>query len=336
MRTAIYGAGAMGTILGAYIAKSGKQIDLISRNESHIQGLKEHGAQITGTIHFTQKVDAYLPSEMTGKYDIIFLMTKQQDNHAVVEALVPYLQEDGIICTMQNGLPELSVSEVIGPQRTYGCAMSWGATLLGGGISELTSIPDPDTLSFSIGRMEGQEDAYLHEIASLLSTMGKVTIESNFIGARWAKLLVNSAFSGISTITGATFGEIAKNPVSRKMGQAIIKECIDVARKASIKIEPIQGKNIEKLFDYHTKFKKWIGYLIIPIAMKKHRLIKSSMLGDLAKGKPTEIEAINGVICQYGLKVGVATPVNDQIVRIVHEIENGQYPVSWDNLKKIR
>jgi len=61
MRLAIYGAGAMGTILGAYLAKSGENIDLISRNEAHIEGLKNYGAHIIGKIDFTQKVNALLP-----------------------------------------------------------------------------------------------------------------------------------------------------------------------------------------------------------------------------------------------------------------------------------
>jgi len=336
LRIAIFGAGAMGTVLGAYLVQAGKQIDLISRNVSHILGMKEHGAHITGTVQMNQQVSAMLPSEMTGKYDIIFLMTKQLDNHQIVSDLVPFLEDDGVICTMQNGLPELSVSEVIGESRTIGCAMSWGATLIGGGVCELTSTPDRATLSFSLGTYGSSDTPHFREIKALLELMGDVHVETNFIGARWAKLLVNSAFSGLSTITGANFGEIASHPGSRRIGQAIIKECIDVAHKAGIQIEPIQGKNIEKLFDYHSRLKKWIGYLIIPIAMKKHRLIKSSMLGDLAKGKNCEIEAINGVICKYGDKVGIDTPMNDQIVKIVHEIESGTHQVSWDNLSLLK
>ena len=76
MKVAIYGAGAMGTVLGAYIAKAGVDIDLINRNEKHVVALKEKGAHIIGTVDFTQKVNALLPSEMSEKYDIILLMTK--------------------------------------------------------------------------------------------------------------------------------------------------------------------------------------------------------------------------------------------------------------------
>ena len=120
MRCAIYGAGAMGTVLGAYIARAGKQIDLINRNEKHIAALKEKGARIVGTVEFTQKVNALLPSEMQGKYDIILLMTKQRANAEIVTFLKDYLAEDGALCTCQNGLPEPKVAGIIGEDRTLG------------------------------------------------------------------------------------------------------------------------------------------------------------------------------------------------------------------------
>jgi 2-dehydropantoate 2-reductase len=332
MKIAIYGAGAMGTVLGAYITKAGYQIDLINRNKEHIEGLKKNGAKIVGKIEFTQKVRAILPEEMNDKYDIILLMTKQLNNKEIITKLVPFLKEDGVVCTMQNGLPELSISEVIGKDRTFGCAMSWGATLLGKGVSELTSEPDRETLTFSIGKYGNNDDTKFNYVIELLNTMGKVVVESNFIGARWAKLLVNAAFSGMSVVTGGNFGEVCKNKKSRRLAQMVMKECIEVCKKGNIKIEPIQGKDIVKIMDYNNPIKRWISFMLIPIAMKKHKLIKSSMLRDLEKGRNCEIEAINGVVCKYGDLVNVDTPVNDRIVKVTHEIENKKYFSDWKNL----
>jgi len=184
MKTAIYGAGSIGTIMGAYFAKSGKEVDLISRNKDHIAALQSTGAHVTGTVDFTVKVKALLPEEMKGKYDLIFLATKQLDNTKVVQSLVPFLEEEGVICTVQNGLPELSVSEVIGEERTFGCAIAWGATLLKPGVCELTS--DPASLTFNIGTFGKDQTGKLSMIADVLSVMGAVETEDNFIGARWA------------------------------------------------------------------------------------------------------------------------------------------------------
>lgn len=328
MNCAIYGAGAMGTVLGAYIARAGRDIDLINRNREHVAALKERGAHIVGTVDFTQKVNALLPEEMTKKYDIILLMTKQRMNGEIVAFLKDYLKEDGALCTCQNGLPEPKIAEIIGQDRTLGCAIAWGATFRGKGVSELTS--DPAALTFSLGAY-GKGNR-LQDVKELLECMGQVTVEQNFIGARWSKLLINSAFSGLSTVTGATFGEISVQKSSRRVAQAIMKECIDVAKAAGICIEPVQGHKIDKLFDYKGKLKKALSFALIPVAMKKHARLISSMLQDLRAGKKCEIDFINGVVCEFGKKYGVPTPCNDKTVQLVHEIEEGKRPISFENI----
>ena len=333
MKVAIYGAGAMGTVLGAYIAKAGYDIDLINRNKEHVEALKKSGASIIGKIEFTQNVKALLPEEISKKYDIIFLMTKQRFNKEIVESLVPHLSNTGVICTMQNGLPELSVSEVIGKDRTIGCTMSWGATFHGKGVSELTSVASRETLTFNIGKFGNNDDILFNYIVELLNTMGDVKIESNFVGARWSKLLINAAFSGLSVITNANFGKISKNKQSKLLALKAIKECIEVTKAANITIEPIQGKDIVKLMNYNNIFKRQISLFILPIAMKKHGSIKSSMLRDLEKGRKTEIDSINGVVCKYGDNVNIETPINDMIVEVVHRIENNELIPEWKNLK---
>ena len=121
MRAAIYGAGAMGTVLGAYITKNGGSIDLISRNREHIAALRSGGAHIVGEAEFTVPVKAYLPEEMEGEYDVIFLMTKQRHNAEILKFLSPYLAEDGVVCTTQNGLPEPLVGEIVGKELLRLC-----------------------------------------------------------------------------------------------------------------------------------------------------------------------------------------------------------------------
>lgn len=331
MRAAIYGAGSLGTILGAYISRNGGKIELINRNKAHVEALQTKGATVCGTVNFTQKVEAYTPEEMSGTYDIIFLMTKQLDNASVVTMLKGFLAEDGVIVTLQNGIPELLISEIVGEERTLGCTVAWGATMQGPGVCELTS--EPDSLSFALGTLSGKPANHFVEVKALLEMMGSVDVEENFIGGRWSKLLINSAFSGMSAVLGCTFGEAAKDKTSRKIVQALIKECIDVCAKGGIKIEPIQGKDVVKLLDYKGAIKKAVSFFIIPIAIRKHALLKASMLQDIEKGKKTEVDAINGVVCAFGRKVGCPTPMNDKVVEIIHRIESGDLEPSFENLK---
>ena len=331
MRIAIYGAGSLGTILGAFISKNGIDIELINRNLSHVKALQTKGAQVVGTMQFTQTVTAYTPDEMNGKYDIIFLMTKQQHNRKVVKMLQPHLADDGVLVTFQNGLPEMQIAEILGEERVMGCTVAWGATLKEPGICELTS--STDALSFSLGAVGTKRNRHFDRVKELLECMGTVEVEENFIGTRWSKLLINAAFSGMSAVLGCTFGEAAQPRASRRIVQAIIKECIDVCKAGNIRIEPVQGKDIVKLLDYDNALKRTFSFLIIPIAIRKHAKLKASMLQDLEKGKPTEVDAINGAVVDYGKKVGCPTPMNERVVDIIHRIEKGELQPCFDNLR---
>lgn len=331
MKSAIYGAGSLGTILGAFITKNGGQVDLYNRNIAHIEALKTKGATVTGTLEFNQKVNAFTTDELSGKYDIIFLMTKQQDNRAVATMLNDFLADDGVIVTLQNGIPELLLGEVIGDDRVLGCTVAWGATMQGPGVCELTS--SPDSLTFSLGSLTGRPNRHLDDVKALLELMGPVELDDNFIGTRWSKLLINAAFSGMSAVCGTTFGQAAKDKGSRRIVQALIKECIDVCKAGNIRIQPVQGKDIVKLLDYSNPIKKALSFAIIPIAIRKHALLKASMLQDIEKGKKCEVDAINGVVCDFGRKVGCPTPMNDKVVEIIHRIEAGELKPSFDNVR---
>ncbi len=331
MRIAIYGAGSLGTILGAYIRKAGVHIELINRNKAHVAALQTKGAQVVGTVQFTQEVVAYTPDEMSGTYDILFLMTKQQHNQEVVGMLSDYLASDGVLVTFQNGLPEMQISETLGEERVLGCTVAWGATLQSPGVCELTS--EPDALSFSLGSISKKRSKHFYQVKELLEHMGTVDVEDNFLGTRWSKLLINAAFSGMSAVLGCTFGEAANPRDSRRIVQALIKECIDVCKAGGIRIEPVQGKDIVKLLDYSNVLKRAFSFFIIPIAIRKHAKLKASMLQDLEKGKPTEVDAINGAVSDYGRKVGCPTPMNDRVVEIIHRIERGELTPCFDNLR---
>ncbi len=329
-RYAIYGAGSLGTVLGAYITHNGGKIDLINRNKEHVTALNKNGAKITGTVEMTVPVTAYTPDEMSGVYDVILLMTKQLQNNEVVTMLKNYLAGDGVIVTLQNGLPEPGIAEIVGENRTMGCTVEWGATLSAPGVCTLTS--SQDSLSFHMGKMKGISDEQFDTVKNLLELMCPVYEEENLLGARWSKLLINATFSGLGTVMGGTFGSVSGSKEGRQVAIRCMKECIDVGHSAGATFAPVQGKDITKLFYYKHGFKRAIGQLLIPIAMKKHKDIEPSMLQDIKKGKPCEVDSINGIVCEWGKKCNIPTPINDRIVEIIKNEESGKLEPQPSNI----
>ena len=112
-----------------------------------------------------------------------------------------------------------------------------------------------------------------------------------------------------------------------------MKECIDVGHASGTEFAPVQGKNIVGLFYYKNAIKRALGCFLLPIAMKKHRAIAPSMLQDIKKGKPCEVDAINGVVCDFGKKYGVPTPINDRIVEVIKKIQTGELKAEKTNIR---
>ena len=330
-RNAIYGAGSLGTVLGAYITKNGGQVDLINRNKAHVEILNTKGAKIIGTVDMTVPVKAITPDQMEGKYDVIVLLTKQLFNKDVVTMLKDFLSDDGVIVTLQNGIPEPGIAEIVGANHTMGCAVEWGAALIEPGVCELTSAPN--SLSFHMGKLDGITDEQVKMVKDLLELMCPVHEEENLMGARWSKLLINATFSGLGTVVGGVFGDVSENKDAQKVAIRCMKECIDVGHATGTEFAPVQGKNIVGLFYYKGALKRALGCKLLPIAMKKHRLIEPSMLQDLKKGKPCEIDAINGVVCEFGRKHNIPTPINDKIVEIIKKIQNGELKAEKANIR---
>lgn len=183
-----------------------------------------------------------------------------------------------------------------------------------------------------MGKMKGVSDEKLNEVKAILEKMCPVDIEDNLIGARWSKLLINATFSGLGTVVGGTFSDVFNNQKGREIAIRCMKECIDVGRAAGATFAPVQGKDITKLFYFTNNFKKAIGKFIMPIAMKKHGAIEPSMLQDIKNKKPCEVDAINGIVCEWGRKNDIPTPINDKIVEIIKKEQSGELKLDKENI----
>jgi 2-dehydropantoate 2-reductase len=339
-RVAIYGAGAMGTVLGAFLTAGGLQnVQLITRNQAHVAGLNK-GARIVCAADNDERiiqVQACTPNEMSGKYDVVFLMTKQRDNQKILQFLLPFLHENSVVCTTQNGLPEQVVASVVGANRTFFGVASFGANMLQAGEVALTSKREAMHLDIAPVQQDNQEKT--QRLLDILSYAGKALGNNNFatytknaLGARWSKLAINSAFSGLSVVTGLTFGEIAKRRCTKKIALGILRETFEVANASGVTLEKMQGHDLQKLLGGTGFFKTRLALALLPVAMKKHKKLTSGMLKDVLAGKKCEIDYICGAVVAAGKRVGVETPLCEKVVEIVHGIENGLYEIAIENI----
>ena len=334
MRTAILGAGALGIIIGARMTRNGQQVDLIDSFKENVDALNANGATVTGFLEMHQAVTALTPDQMVGTYDLVLLLTKQTANETALPKLLPHLHKDSIVCTLQNGVPEESVAAIVGKERTIGGAVGFGATWLKPGVSELTSTMEAvEKFAFEIGEMDGVIRPRLEKVKEVLSTAGGTTILTNLMGIRYTKLLMNSTFSGMSAALNGNFSDVLASPKAMVCVAHIADEVIRVCRGLGYRMVEMQGVDFEFL-----ELKN--GKADIPSKMDFYKKIwgrhnnKASMLQDLEKGQKTEIDYINGVVCQGGRKCGVPTPFNDKVVELVKEAEAKAGLTDFSNLTR--
>lgn len=325
MRIAILGAGSMGQIIGAYLTKAGYPVEHIDANKVQVEALQKNGSKIVHVKDpdkdFTVPVKAYLPEEMSGIYDLVFLLTKQTANHIVLPNLLKYLNKDSVVCAFQNGIPEPSVAEVIGADRTIGGAMLFPATWIGPGVSSLTATYDSFKAgAFDIGEIGKPRTPRLEKIKEVLDHVGHTTVMDNQMETKWTKLLINSCGSGLSAALNCTFGEVTDNEKSLCAEANIAKECLEVCHAEGYKMISTLGIDFETLY--------WSDKAGLRRVMDTFKALykpswagKASMLQDLEKKLPTEIDYINGHVVTYGKKHGIPTPFCEKVVELVKEAE---------------
>ena len=147
--------------------------------------------------------------------------------------------------------------------------------------------------------------------------------------------MMNATFSGMSAVLGCTFGDILDRAEAMDVLARLGRECILVSRASGVRMEPMGGIDFEDLLWYDDEAGQERAKANYTRFWSSQRSLRASMLQDLEKGRPCEIDYINGTVCRLGDRVGVETPVNDCVVRLVREIQSGARTFSWANLPEL-
>ena len=322
MRAALMGVGSLGTIIGALVAKNGGALTLVDANKAHVDALNQNGATVIGKMELNAvPVKAITPEEMDGIYDLVILLAKQTYNDVALRQLLPHLGKNSVVCTLQNGVPEESVGRIIGPERVVGGIVGWGATFRGPGVSELTS--DVSAMRYEIGEVDGSKTERIQKVSDLLNLAGTCVVMDNLMGTRWSKVIQNATLSGMSAALGCTYADILDNDKAVSCAAWVGNEIVKIVRARGITLEDlVPGWSYYSLaFDDQEGLQRanqWLRDYFRP-----HRPLKASMLQDMEKGIPCEIDYIVGICSQWGRKLGIPTPTCDTIISIVKDFENG-------------
>ncbi len=334
MRIAVLGAGSLGTIVGAYLADGGMDVELIDTYQEHVDALNQTGAKVIGTTEFHAKVRAITPENKSGKYDLVLLLTKQLFNDTILRELLPFLKDDSVVCSLQNGIPEEKVASIVGVERVIAGSVEFGATFIEPGVSSLTTeYTQFKKYAFQIGELNGATTERIQSIKSVLDLVGGTHISDNLVGTKWSKLLINNAFSGLSAALNGEYGDILDNEIGILSAVYIADETIKVGHATGVTFAKMNGFDISSL---ELQSEKDIPKRIqtLRVVMEPSRLLRASMLQDLEKKRKTEIDYINGVIPRMGEGTGILTPFNDLVVKLVKSAEEYQTVPNFDtNIK---
>jgi 2-dehydropantoate 2-reductase len=328
---AVIGAGAIGGATAAFMKQAGWELEIVCKHQETVDRISERGLHITGVKgQHTVRMEAVKDiSDLSGPKTFVFLATKATDCLNTARDLLPVLRPDSTVISLQNGICEEALAHILGKERVLGCVVGWGATNKSPGELEVTSEGE-----FVIGNMDHEPDERLSSVKEMLSAVYPTRISQNIMGELYSKLIINSCINSLGVIGGVTLGKLLANQKARKMFLELMREAMFVAEAMQIKVEPAGGG---KLNYYQLLAETGIladlkRYLTIRVIGFKYRRIKSSSLQSLERGRRTEIDFLNGYICDQGKTHGVNTPMNDAVRAMVKEIEDGKREMSLGNL----
>jgi 2-dehydropantoate 2-reductase len=312
MKIAVLGAGSLGCTLGGVLAEHGNDVTLVNRNANfcalvHANGLtlQDGGAAGIPRTVFVQAIQdvASQPVQLT-PFDLIIVLVKSKDTEAVVRSALPWIGEDTLVMSLQNGLGhEDIIAGIVGKHRVLAGKTYCGGLMTAPGIVTI-GIKNKETI---VGELDGKITPRLTAIGKTFNDAGLLTtVSDNIMGAMWDKILVNVATGAITGITRLVYGLMYQVPELEATACAAVLEAMAVAKAKGIELSIAEPKAAWDKAGKGLPFE-----------------FKASILQTLEKNSVTEIDYINGAVVQAGKLLGIPTPVNETLVSLIKGIEFG-------------
>lgn len=332
MNILIIGAGAIGGSLAAMLANSGQSVTLLEKNKDIYEKIKEKGIVLTtakGAIVARPEVIRSI-EDAPVLYDCCFVATRAYHLKRAVFSAMSVLVGDAPVISMNNGVCIDQLATLIGEDRALACAINYGV-----GISAPGEYYVKIEGGLVLGSRSGQVNSQVIRIAKILNCAVKCTVTENIIGALYSKMLINSCITSVAVMSGLKLGQILETESGKLLFDTIIKEGIEVAERADIKVPSYNGKlNYYRVLS-PSLFGRIYRYFAYRSILKKYGQRTSATLEALKRGVPTETAYFNGYIAGLGQKYGVETPVNTAITASIAMIEKDLSLISPKRIDEI-
>jgi 2-dehydropantoate 2-reductase len=299
VKTAILGAGAMGSLLGGQLALGGKDVVLLGVDQEHLDAVNRDGLTLefdSGTQHV--RIKAMQPTELKQPVDLIVVLTKTYQTEAALRDAQGAIGPDTQVLTIQNGLGNAErVATAVPLERVY-----IGMNLYNGAKQGPGRISTHGEGKIVLWSADGKDRPAAHRIAGEFSSAGiTCSADPNVQKAIWEKVCFNTGMNPVAALTRSTVGGMADH--GGELVLSVVSESCAVARAAGFDVNEESVSNT------------------VQMAFAKHRGHKSSMFQDLAAGRRTEIDAINGAIAAHAQRLGVPAPLNTLLTRLIRLAE---------------
>ena len=333
-RCLIWGAGAIGGTMGAYLARAGHDVTLVDTVSEHVAAIERSGLSITGPIAtFTTPLPAFTPETLHGEWDTIVLATKAQHTAAAVRMLLPHLTAEGCVVSAQNGLNELTIAEVVGEARTVGSFVNFGADYIEPGV-----VLYGGRGTVVVGEVFGEPRVSPRALAirdAWRDFDERATATANVWGFLWGK----EAYGAMLFATALTNDSIADGlarPEYRALYIALAREILAVALARGVLPEAFDGFDPGAYLPEAPAGAAARSLDDLVVHNRKSAKTHSGIWRDLAiRKRPTEVDAQLGIIVSLGAEAGVPTPLTARVVALIHEIERGQRAQSLEALNAL-
>ena len=321
----IWGAGAIGGVLGAYWARAGVPVLMVDIVAEHVQACRSTGLNITGPVEqFRQVVPAVLPDQVQGQYGTIVLAVKAQATQAALTMLEPHLAPGGYVLSAQNGLNELAIARAVGAQRTMGCFVNFGADWLGPG-----EILFGNRAAVVVGEIDGSVQDRTRQMHRHLSVFEPgAVLTDNIWGYLWGKL----AYGSMLFATALNTDSMSENFADPRRFVVFDQLAREVMAVASVRgITPVGFNGFDPACFAPGASDAGARASIAALAEFNRHTAKthSGIYRDLAvRKRKTEVDPQIGVIAELGREAGVPTPAITCLVSLIHDIEDGGRPMS--------